>query len=187
MHTLETTQHLFLDCPDVATTAAWLVRLWSAIAGPVEPAPPCSAAVLLADDQREWHPAGGKSRELLWTAIRLCWLAAVWAARCRRQGDSERFPVTAAGVVAATVAGIQQLIRRDFSRTAGDVRAMTAAPADWFRGPTAPVLTKGLFLERWATNGVLCNLAPVEQGGGLLMLLSSTHPVGLPPMGVIPV
>ena len=80
--------------------------------------------------------------------------------------------MTDAGLVAATVAGIQQL-----SRTAGDVRAMTAAPADWFRGPTAPVLTKALFQERWFGNG--------EQGGGLKMFLSSTHPVGLPPTVVM--
>lgn len=184
-HTLETTQHLFLECPCVAAAAAWLVQLWVAITGPAHPAPPCTAAVLLADDQRLWQPAGGEPLEQLWTALRLCWLSAVWAARCRRQGDPERFPVSAAGVVAATVAEIQQLIRRDFTRTGGDVRARTAAPSDWFRGPTVPALTKAEFLERWAGNGVLCRLATVAEGGGLVIRLSSTHPVGV--MAAVPV
>ena len=179
VHVLESTQHIFLDCPDVAATAGWLIRLWSAIGTLGEAAPPRTADVLLADDQRIWQPAGGGVRQQLWTALRLCWLAAVWAARCRRQSDPERFPVSAAGVVAATVAGVQRMIRRDFCRTMGDVRTMTATPAEWFRGAGEVKLTRAMFLERWSCNGVLCEVGPPGPGGGLQMRLSATHPVAL--------
>ena len=132
------------------------------------------------------QPAGDKPRELLWTALRLCWLSAVRAAHCGLPWESERSHVKGAGLVAATVAGIQQLIRRDVSHTAGDVQAMEAAPTDWSGSRTAAVPSQGLVLERWAANEVLSNMAHVKQGRGLLMFLPSTHPVGLPLRVVIP-
>jgi hypothetical protein len=179
---LETMQHLFLDCPDVAPAADWLLRLWAAIAGGGAPPPPGTVAVLLADDHRAWQPAGGSSLQELWTALRLSWLAAVWTLRCRRQADPQRFPLSAAGIVAATVASVSKLIRLDYARTVGDARTMTACPSDWFRGPVVPVLATAEFLERWGANGVLCSVAPVNaagQGGGLIVRLTTTAPVAL--------
>jgi hypothetical protein len=182
---LESAQHLFLDCPVVAPAADWLVRLWAAVSG--GPPPPCTAAVLLADDHRAWQPTGGDEREALWTAMRLSWLQAVWTMRCRRAADAERFPGSAAGVVAATVAGVCQLIRRDHARTVGDARTMTATPSDWFRGPSVPRLTREEFLVRWGAGGVLCEFAEgnaLGQGGGLVVRLTVGHPVALLPVPV---
>ena len=180
--TLETMQHLFLECPDVAPVADWLCRLWGAIVGPAGTAPPCTAGVLLADDQREWEPGGGVAHGELWTALRLCFLQAAWAMRCRRAADPQRFPGSAAGLVAAVVAGVAQLIRRDYARTQGDSRHMTAAPSDWFRGTTVPMLTSGGFLERWGIGEVLCDLGIVNaagQYGPLAIKLTAIHPVAL--------
>jgi hypothetical protein len=180
--TFETSQHIFLTCPCVAPAADWLVRLWAAVAGPASPPPPCSAAVLLADDHRVWRAAGGEAYAKLWTALRLSWLSAVWALRCRRLADPERCAVSPAGVVAATVAGVTRLIRRDFTRTLGDVRALTASPSAWFRGTSSPQLAREGFVERWGMNGVLCS---VSQGGGagqdltLTIHLTPLHPVAL--------
>jgi hypothetical protein len=178
----ETMQHLFLECPAVAPAAAWLLRLWAAVCSPASPPPPCTAAVLLADDQRVWRPSGGEHYEALWTATRLSWLAAVWALRCKQQADPQRHPLTSAAIVASTVARISQLIRRDYARIVGDARTLTAAPSDWFRGPSVPLLAREEFLARWGMGEVLCTLAPVNaagQGGGLRIRLSSMHPVAL--------
>ena len=48
--TYETMQHLFLQCPDVAPTAVWPVRLWVTISPPGSATPPRSTPVLLAND-----------------------------------------------------------------------------------------------------------------------------------------
>jgi hypothetical protein len=180
--TFETSQHLFLTCPDVAPAADWLVRLWAAVAGPGATPPPCSVEVLLADDHRVWQPAGGEVLVQLWTALRLSWLSAVWSMRCRRLADPERSSVTPAGIVTATVASITRLIRRDFARTVGDARTLTASPSDWFRGTATPGLSREEFLKRWGVNGVLCSLTAVNaagQGGHLIIHLAPSHPVSL--------
>ena len=85
-------------------------------------------------------------------------------------------------MVAAVVAGVAQLIRRDYARTQGDSRHMTAAPSDWFRGTTVPMLTSGGFLERWGIGEVLCDLGIVNaagQYGPLAIKLTAIHPVAL--------
>ena len=178
----ETSQHLFLSCPDVAAAADWLVRLWAAIVGPAEAPPPRTAAVLLADDHRVWKPAGGEERVALWSALRLSWLSAVWAQRCRRLADPARSTVSPAGIVSATVAAVTRLLRRDYTRTVSDARTLTPSPRDWFRGRASPVLAREEFLKRWGVNGVLCSLSPGNaqgQGFQLLVHLSTMHPVVL--------
>ena len=179
----ETIQHLFLTCPDVAPAADWLLRLWAAIVGPTAPPPPCSAAVLLADDHRIWQPTGGEHGYNLWTALRLSWLSAVWALRCKRRADPASFPVTAIGIVEATVAGVCCMIRRDYTRTISDVRTLTPSPTDWFRGRDTPSLSTEDFISRWGLNGVLCSLTPTTTttaGGHLLLHFTAHHPVSLP-------
>ena len=102
--------------------------------------------------------------------------------RCRRNLDPQRFPVTPAGIVGATVAAVIQLIRRDYARTIGDARTMTAAPRHWFRGTTVPTMAQDTFLQRWGFNGVICSVTPANaegQGSRLQIHLSSTTPVGL--------
>ena len=180
--TFETSQHLFLTCPDVAPAADWLVRLWAAVAGPAATAPPCSVEVLLADDHRVWQPAGGEDLVKLWTALRLSWLSAVWSLLCRRLADPERCSVTPVGIVSATVASVTRLIRRDYARTVGDARALTASPSDWFRGTSTPELSREEFSRRWGVNGALCSLSAVNaagQGGHLIIHLAPSHPVAL--------
>ena len=180
--TFETTEHIFLTCPDVAPAADWLARLWAAVAGPAATPPPCSVDVLLADDHRVWQPTGDEDLTKLWTALRLSWLSAVWSLRCRRLADPERCSVSPAGIVAVTVASITRLIRRDFTRTVGDARLLTSSPSDWFRGTTTPTLAREEFLKRWGHNGVLCSLSAVNaagQGGRLVVHLSPEQPVSL--------
>jgi hypothetical protein len=177
---LDTMQHLFLECPDVQAAAQWLVRLWGAVS-PTGP-PPCTAAVLLAGDDRVWQPGGEESHDELWTTLRLSWLHAVWSLRCRRLLDPERSPVTAAGVVAATVAAVTRLMRRDYARTVGDARCMSTAPRSWFRGTVVPTLAVDGFLKRWGANGVLCSVSPGNaegQGRQLVVHLTVATPVAL--------
>ena len=180
--TFETTEHLFLTCPDAAPAADWLVRLWAAIVGPAATAPPCTVDVLLADDHRVWQPSGDEDLVKLWTALRLSWLSAVWPMRCRRLADPERCSVSPVGIVAATVANITRLIRRDYARTVGDARTLTASPSDWFRGTATPTLARDDFVKRWGLNGVLCSLSAanaVGQGARLTVHLTVVHPVSL--------
>ena len=179
----ETMQHLFLTCPDVAPAADWLVRLWVAVSPPGSTSPPCSVAVLLADDNRVWQPTGDVTHCELWTILRLCWLQAVWGLRCARSNDPERHAVTPAAVVATTVAAIKRLIRLDYARTLGDARTMTASPRHWFRGTSVPTLEASAFLGRWAGRGnALCSLSPSNaagQGRRLVVHLSVSSPVAL--------
>lgn len=181
--TYETMQHLFVTCPDIAAAADWLVRLWVAISPPGSAAPPCSATVLLADDDRVWRPVGGDEHCELWTILRLCWLQAVWRLRCQRTQDPERHVVTPAAVIAATVAAVKRLMRLDYTRTIGDVRTMTASPRNWFRGTSVPTLAVSEFLGRWSGHaGSLCSLSPTNaagQGGRLVVHLSASSPVAL--------
>ena len=69
--TNETMQHLFLECPDVAAASDWLLRLWvTSLLGSATP--PCSAAVLQADDDRLWQPEGSEEHHQLWNILRQC-------------------------------------------------------------------------------------------------------------------
>ena len=177
---LETMQHLFLDCPAVCGAADWLVRLWGALSPGNQP--PRTAAVLLADDQRDWQPVGPPPRQELWTTLRLCWLQAVWSLRCRRFSDPERHQVSVAAIVAATVAAVVRLLRRDYTRTVGDARSMSSAPRHWFRGTSVPTLTVDSFLERWSGGGLLCTVTQGNgegQGRQLVVLFSAGTPVSV--------
>ena len=80
--------------------------------------------------------------------------------------------------MAATVAGIQQLIRREFRSTADDVwssRAGVLVPRRYVCGS-----------DQGDVPGALPGCSACGARKALLMLLSSTHSVGLPPMVVIP-
>ena len=58
--------HVFLDCVVARPVVAWLTQVWGAIIG--RPAPPITAAVLLAGDHRAWPV--DPDLQPLWT--RLC-------------------------------------------------------------------------------------------------------------------
>ena len=111
-------------------------------------APPRSAVVLLADDDRVWQPGGSEEHRQLWTILQLCWLQAVWRLRCQRALDPERHAVTPPTAVAASVAALKWLTRLDHARSSGDARITTASPRHWFRGTSVPTLTA--FLDRWS-------------------------------------
>ena len=181
--TMETAEHLFLTCPSVAPAADWLCRLWAAVAGPGSAAPPCTVAVLLADDDRTWRPGGSEEQQELWTTLRLSWLHAVWTLRCRRLREPLGPALTPAGIVGVVVANVKRLIRRDFTRTTCDARNMTAAPSSWFRGPVVPTLAPDAFLARWAGHGnALCSVGATtgpSQSRRLVIHLSSSSPVAL--------
>ena len=181
--TMETAEHLFLTCPSVAPAADWLCRLWAAVAGPGSAAPPCTVAVLLADDDRTWRPGGSEEQQELWTTLRLSWLHSVWTLRCRRLREPLGPAITPAGIVGVVVANVKRLIRRDFTRTICDARNMTAAPSSWFRGPVVPTLAPDAFLTRWAGHGnALCSVGTTtgaSQSRRLVLHLSSSSPVAL--------
>jgi hypothetical protein len=52
---LDDLQHVFLECPVVQPAAAWVCRLFAAVAGGHPP--PAHPRVLLADDLSLWRPS----------------------------------------------------------------------------------------------------------------------------------
>ena len=61
----------------ITGVVAWLTQVWGAIIG--RPAPPNTAAVLLAGDHRAWPVA--PELQPLWTRLRLTFLWHLWRAR----------------------------------------------------------------------------------------------------------
>ena len=110
------------------------MKLWVAISPPGSAAQPCFAAVLLANDDRMWQPAGNAEHRQLWTILRLSWLQAAWRLCCQRALGPERHAVTAVAVMAATIAAVTWLMQLDYARTIGKVHTMTTSPRHWFRG-----------------------------------------------------
>ena len=166
---LEGLSHAFLSCPASAPAIAWLGALWGAIAGE---APPLTVAVLLADDQRVWAPAGGEGLRRLWAILRTATLHALW--HCRSRAASIVGSLAAAAA-ARVVVHIRAAIQRDWRRASSDVRLLSDLPADAFRGRD-PALTTAAFEQLWAVGGVLCAI----EGGVLVLRLSESAPVPLP-------
>ena len=180
---LETLSHAFLACPAVAPAAAWLCRVFGAVAGGHEP--PVSAQLLLGDSRAAWQPPRGS--EHLWTALRVAYVHSVWRLRCRRSLTGRAF--TAASVCAAVVAAIREAIQRDWARATQSLVKLSGACPEWFRG-RSPALSLSDFRARWAVRGVLCTaLGGVEEGGDedaparppqLTLHFSLAHPVPAP-------
>ena len=72
----ETLTHMLLECPVAITVWDWICRLWAAYSG--AQAPPATAAVLLADDQREWSPP--QDLQASWLQLRIAAIAALSSA-----------------------------------------------------------------------------------------------------------
>ena len=153
---LETLTHAFLTCPAVAPVAPWVCQVFAAAAG--GPAPPATAAVLLADNWDGWQPPEGTAQ--LWTSLRAAFLHTVWQQRCQRSLAGREF--TAAGVCAAVVAAVRAAIQRDWARVTQDLVGLSGAPREWFRGRD-PTLKLDSFRERWGQSGALYML---EGGDG---------------------
>ena len=97
---------MLLECPVAITVWDWICRLWAAYSG--AQAPPATAAVLLADDQREWDPP--QDLQASWPQLRIAAIAALSsAARGRRQG----LPT---GAPSAVVHAISTAVSREWQR-----------------------------------------------------------------------
>jgi len=146
---LETLEHMFLQCPASTSVLKWLCGLW----GHIDPnnAPPCTAAVLLADDQSTWRPTAAAAASL-WTYLRLTVLRQVWVQRC--YGKYQQRAVSPLTTVAAAVRSIAADMKADWIRVVSDIKAASGLCVSWFRGRD-PMLTPGAFEQRWCHGGVL--------------------------------
>jgi hypothetical protein len=181
---LETLSHACVDCPEVAPVIDWLVTTWASLAHEVVPR--CSR-VLLADDIDAWPgrpPDLGSQR--LWTRLRVAVLGAIWHVRCSRAAvPGMSF---ARRVVHLAVQHLLEAIRRDWSRTQGDVRLADAGAfcVDWWRGVDLAMRPE-VFVAQWASPPLFCRVvtAPLQEGVHapvqLELLLGLGFPVPLPP------
>ena len=148
----ETLTHLFLDCASSARVWTWLQAVWTQLGG--SPGPPLSAALLMADDQRQWQPIPAQLQPL-WTQLRIATLAAIHTARTqRRQG----IPTTATSVVARLVHQMRAVMLREWQRVRGISSLAALAEgvccSTWLRG-RQPFMTLQQFKHHWAQPGAL--------------------------------
>jgi hypothetical protein len=183
-HALETLTHAFVDCPEVAPVVDWLIATWALLTHAVVPRCP---RVLLADDIEVWPgrpPDPGSLR--LWTRLRVAVLGAIWQVRCSR--DTAPGVSFARRVVRLAVQHIVDAIRRDWSRTLGDIRLADAGAfcVDWWRGVDM-ALRPEIFAVQWATPPLFCRIVGGPPQGGvpgpahLEFLIGHGFPVPLPP------
>ena len=173
----ETLTHMFMACPVVARPLVqWACALMGRVGGA---APPCTAAVLLADDVRQWDP--GDDLRLAWGRIRLATLYALWGARTRALQTGQHS--TPASVACHVVSSLQAQISGDWVRATTARARFEGVHRGWLEdGPatTEPVLTVEQFAARWALRGALCVV--VQEGGKWVMRMRISHawPVPLP-------
>ena len=102
--------------------------------------------------------------------MRLCTLYHLWCATSSaRAADSVAHP---ASVVARIVHDLRQQMREHYTRCTLPPSAYAAVCGGWL--PKRPQPEVQDFVARWAQGGVLC-----EVQGGLLLRLTSSHPVPL--------
>jgi hypothetical protein len=173
--------HLFLECPAYAQARQWLVDLWAAIS-PGDVAPPVtSAALMLGDCRAAWpsYPLGLCSLALLWTTLRVTFLAAIWRAYYSRELEQQ----TSAAVVREVVGRLREVIAVRFRWAVLSADTLTALPTAFLSSQLRPT---GLaaFKRAWAERGVLCSVEEPAEGGGdpprLRLWLSLTAPVAAP-------
>ena len=149
----ETLTHMLLECPVAITVWDWICRLWAAYSG--AQAPPATAAVLLADDQREWSPP--QDLQASWLQLRIAAIAALSsAARGRRRG----LPTGAASVASTVVHAVRTAVSRDWQRVVAGDPALLASGiccSSWLRG-RHPYMSQEQFLATWARNGAFCTV-----------------------------
>lgn len=163
---LETYTHMFWSCPMVAPAVAWLWDLWRRISGS---APPLEPAMLIVGDHTQWQPVQ-PALASLWQHLRLTFLSAVWAQRCRRQLSGTAFAAEA--VVAATAAALQRDMEADWARVSCDIRDNAGVSPNWFAGRD-PSMSPMEFQQRWCHGSVLARVegqAAANQGDGVLVV-----------------
>jgi hypothetical protein len=105
---LDDLQHVFLECPVVQPAAAWVCRLFAAVAGGHPP--PAHPRVLLADDLSLWRPS--PNLQFFWTHLRASYLHVVWQLYSRRSIAGAEF--SAPAICAVLVAALTAAIWRDW-------------------------------------------------------------------------
>lgn len=155
---LETLQHLFLECPVGKGALQWLSEVWVRIQPPSHPSPPLTAAVWLADDRATWRP-GGRGLRPTWNLLRATMLLHIWRARQTVvSGAAAEASFTTRNIVGAFVREVQQLIRQDWLRVQGNLRALSGVGPMWLRGRQVG-LPLHTFTSRWCTRGVLASVS----------------------------
>lgn len=155
---LETLQHLFLECPVGKGALQWLAEVWVRIQPPSHPSPPLTAAVWLADDRATWRP-GGRGLRPTWNLLRATMLLHIWRARQTVvSGAADEASFTTRNIVGAFVREVQQLIRQDWLRVQGNLRALSGVGPMWLRGRQVG-LPLHTFTSRWCTRGVLASVS----------------------------
>jgi hypothetical protein len=153
---LETLMHLFLECPVGGGAMRWLCALWGCMQPPTHTAPPFTAALLLADDQSVWKPRAGPLTPV-WNLLRLTMLKHIWAARQRSAQEEAPLSFTVQHIVGAFVAEVQGLIRQDWLRVQGNLRALSGVGPMWLRGRQLS-LQLPAFKRRWCARSVLASV-----------------------------
>ncbi|MEB3185796.1 MAG: hypothetical protein VKM97_07925, partial [Cyanobacteriota bacterium] len=176
---LETLEHLFLRCPDVAPVVQWLLDLWQRISGG---RPPDDPAVVLADDPRSataggsaWRPTGDNAYDL-WTHLRLAVLYQIWIHRSRQRSGTGG--CSAVSIMRAAIDDIRAQMHRDWLRATADVITEAQLNEDEFNG-RRPEIHLSAFVSRWALNNVLCTVDEAQKA--LTVHLTYAHPVAVLP------
>ena len=174
----ETLSHAFIDCPASRPAVEWLCATWAALTH--GPAPPCTAAVLLADDHRAgWAPQDAALR--LWTRLRVAVIGSIWQARCFRAdvthagGAQESLARRAVREAVNTIVGA---IHRDWARVEHHgVRHLANGIfcQDWWRGMDA-AMDSATFKAVWAQPPILCSVDDRR----LALRIGLDGPVALP-------
>lgn len=173
---LEGIAHAMLECPVAATVWQWVADVWAAAApgggsgGGGAAGPPRTAAVLLLGDRRAWDPGGPHMRDR-WDALRLA--ALFYLSRCL--GAARAAPSAAHRVIAQIVAFLRERIRQDYTRASCSPAAIAISNPTWLPADRRDTLP---FAQRWLAGGALC----VIEDGQLRVLLSTSHPVFVPPL-----
>ena len=174
----ETLSHMLLHCPVATQIWAWVGRLWAAYSRAA--APPLSAAVLLADDQRDWQPASHS--QATWTQLRIATLTAI-----RNGANSKRtgMPAEPVSIAAVIVASLRSAMRRDWQRVeATNIASLSSGVccSTWLRG-RHPLLSRQEFTVMWTAHGAFCSVSSDGSRGKLRLVLSLTTPVPFPSEG----
>jgi hypothetical protein len=153
---LETLTHAFLECPAAAPAMRWLVDTWAHLT--VQPPPPLSAQLLLADDHRVWAQPPAARAYQLWTRLRVATVGALWRVRCRAQASHPQ-ESPARQAVRLAIESVVEAINRDWLRTQQDIRQLDdgAFCISWWRGFDSS-LTVSQFIDQWAFESLLCEV-----------------------------
>ena len=173
--TLETWSHMFFSCPTVRPAVLWFLDFWGSVSGLP---PPDLPAVIVAGHPAAYVPPAGS--ESLWLWARLLFLHSIWRLRCRRQALHSSF--TATDIVALFIGRLRRQIKLDFFRATSDLPALSGCCPLWFGSVLGGKFEIEEFKALWGFNGVLATVSGGDDTGlSLQVLLSTSHPLPLPP------